>query len=138
MVVVVIGTGIAMSAPSDPLHLWMWSLAIVGATLFPVLVLSIWWKRMNAYGALAGVATGFIVSVLLILSAESGLIRLDSRIAGILGLPFSVTALMTISVMTPRPGRQGLELLRDIRVPGGEILYDREMRKLRLKKRQRT
>jgi cation/acetate symporter len=31
-----------------------------------------------------------------------------------------------------------LELVREIRVPGGEVIYDREMRLLRLKTRERT
>ena len=35
---------------------------------------------------------------------------------------------------TPAPSRNLLELVRDIRVPGGEILYDREMRHHRRKK----
>jgi cation/acetate symporter len=38
------------------------------------------------------------------------------------------------TVMTPAPGRHVLELVRDIRVPGGEIIYDRETR---LQRRQR-
>ena len=38
------------------------------------------------------------------------------------------------SLATPNPPRNLLELVRDIRVPGGEILYDREMRNLRRKK----
>lgn len=137
MAVAVFGAFITWIAPGDPFRLWMWSLSIVGATLFPVLVLSIWWKRINVFGAVAGVATGFAGSVFFILMAEAGLIGLDGRIAGIVAFPVGIAALMVVSVLTPRPGRSDLELLRDIRVPGGEILYDREMRKLRLKKRQR-
>ena len=42
-------------AESSPLRLWLWALALTGSTLFPVLVLSIWWKRINQFGALAGI-----------------------------------------------------------------------------------
>ena len=42
------------------------------------------------------------------------------------------------SLTTPAPGRSVLELVREIRVPGGEVIYDREMRLLRLKNRERT
>jgi cation/acetate symporter len=31
-----------------------------------------------------------------------------------------------------------LELVREIRIPGGEVVYDREMRLLRLKNRERS
>jgi cation/acetate symporter len=42
---------------------------------------------------------------------------------------------MAVSRMTPAPSRDILEIALDIRVPGGETLYDREMRLLRLKSR---
>ena len=38
----------------DPLELLLWSLALSGSSVFPVLVLSIWWKRTNVWGAMAG------------------------------------------------------------------------------------
>jgi cation/acetate symporter len=40
-------------------------------------------------------------------------------------------------MLRPAPGRQILELVREMRVPGGETVHDREMRLLRLKQRQR-
>ena len=129
---------VTLAAPADPLRLWMWSLSIVGATLFPLLVLSIWWKRISLAGAVVGTGVGFAVAVLAILAGEAGWFPLDGRIAGILGLPAAIAGLMGVSVLSRAPGRHELELVRDIRVPGGEILYDREMRKLRLRKRQQN
>ena len=133
-----LGSILTLVAPGDPLRLWMWSLSIVGAALFPALVLSIWWKRLTASGVIMGVSVGATVAILTILVGEAGWIGLDGRIAGIVGLPFAIGAAMGISVLSRAPGRHELELVRDIRIPGGEILYDREMRKQRLRKRQQS
>lgn len=130
------GTGVAITAPTDPLKLLLWAITLTGATAFPVLVLSIWWKRINGYGALSGMAAGFAVATLAIITAEAGWITIAGTIAAGLAIPVGTAAAMLVSVLTPAPSRHSLELVRDIRVPGGEILYDREMQRLRLKQRR--
>jgi cation/acetate symporter len=135
MAAAVFGGILAVAAPTDPLKLMLWSLALTASTAFPVLVLSIWWKRMNAFGAIAGIATGFGVTVLAIIAGEAGMIGLDGALAAALGLPAGMFAAIFVTLMTPAPGRHMLELVRDIRVPGGEILVDREMRFQRRQKR---
>jgi len=122
---------LAIAAPTDPLKLVLWAMALTGASAFPVLVLSIWWKRLNAFGAVAGMVTGFGVTVLAIVAA--GLTGTDSALAAAIGLPAGAVAAIAVALATPGPERHLLELVRDIRVPGGEILYDREMRHLRRK-----
>ena len=133
-----LGGLIALAAPTDPLKLMLWALALTGATTFPVLVLSIWWKRLNAFGAVAGIATGFGVTVLAIIAGEAGITGTDSALAAAIGLPAGAVAAMAVALATPAPSRNVLELVSDIRVPGGEILYDREMRYHRRKKAQRV
>jgi len=136
--VAVLGGAFTLLAPTDPLRLLLWCFAITGSTLFPVLVLSIWWKRMNAFGALAGLACGFAVAVLTILAGEAHIIGLDGALAGIVGLPASALGALLASLATPGPTRSMLELVREIRIPGGEVVYDREMRLMRLKNRERV
>lgn len=125
---------IALAAPTDPLKLFLWAIALTGASTFPVLVLSIWWKRLNAFGAVAGMLTGFGVTVLAIIAGEAGLTGTDGALAAAIGLPAGAVATIAVALATPGPQRALLELVRDIRVPGGEILYDREMRFQRRKK----
>ncbi len=52
-------------------------------------------------------------------------------------MPAATVTAIVVTFMTPAPSRHALELVRDIRVPGGEILYDREMRFQRRQKNQR-
>jgi cation/acetate symporter len=126
---------LAIAAPADPLRLFLWALTLSASASFPVLVLAIWWKRLNAWGAQAGMISGFGVAVFTILFSETGGVVFPSVLAGIVGLPAAIVAAMVVSRMTPAPGRGSLEIALDIRVPGGETLYDREMRLLRLKNR---
>jgi len=134
-VVAILGGSMALVAPTDALSLLLTCLALTGSTLFPVLALSIWWKRMNAFGAMAGLASGFGVAVVTMLAGSA--IGLDGALAGLLGIPASVLGTILASLATPAPTRSVLELVREMRVPGGEVIYDREMRLLRLQNRDR-
>jgi cation/acetate symporter len=126
---------LAIAVPADPLKLVLWSFGLTAATSFPALLLAIWVKRTNAWGVLAGMLTGFIVTVFMMLLGEAGAADTSSVLAGILGLPLALVAAVVVSRITPAPGRTGLEIVSEMRVPGGETLYDREVRLLRLKNR---
>jgi cation/acetate symporter len=126
---------LAIAAPTDPLQLFLWAMTLSASASFPVLFLAIWWKRANAMGALAGMITGFGVAAFVILLSETGAIGWPSALAGAIGLPLALATAVGVSLATPLPGRQVLDLAGDLRVPGGETLYDREMRLLRLKNR---
>jgi cation/acetate symporter len=133
--VALVAVWLAIAAPADPLRLFLWSLAYSGSTAFPVLLLSIWWKRATAWGAIAGLLAGLAVTTAAVLLGESGVWSLPSVLASALGLPFGVAAAIGASVLTAKPSQHSITLLQEIRVPGGETLYDRELRLQRLKTR---
>lgn len=135
MLVAAVGGAVAILAPTDPLRLMIWALALSAATVFPVLLLAIWWKRTNAYGALAGILTGFLVTAVTMLASESGWLGLDSALAGVFGLPAATAAAVLVTLVTPLAGRDALAFTSDMRVPGGETLYDREVRLQRQRQR---
>ena len=83
---------LAIAAPADPLQLFLWSLSLSAAASFPVLLLAIWVKRTNAWGALAGMITGFVVTVFMMLLSETGAIGMSSALAGAVGLPLALAA----------------------------------------------
>jgi cation/acetate symporter len=115
----------------------IWAIGLSGAIAFPVVVLSIWWKRINLAGALAGVIAGFVLAILGILAGEARWFGIPSAIASVFAVPAGFLAIIIGSRLGPAPGRATLELVRDMRVPGGETVHDREQRLLRLKRRQR-
>ena len=124
---------LAIAAPADPLKLFLWSLSFSASAAFPVLVLSVWWKRINAWGAMMGMLAGLAAAALAILLGEAGAWPLPGTLAGAIGLPVGTVAAMVASLLTPVPGRSVLDSMNEMRVPGGETLYDREVRLLRLK-----
>jgi cation/acetate symporter len=132
-----LGTALALLIPADPLALVLSAFALSGSALFPVLVLSIWWKRLTAAGAVAGVTVGFAVALLTMLGGEAARFGLPSALAGVFAIPAAFVAIFLVNGLSPRPARAVLERVKDMRVPGGEAVHDREMRLLRLKQRQR-
>jgi cation/acetate symporter len=128
LAIVTLGAWMALVVPGDPLELLMWSLALTGSTAFPVLLLSIWWKRCNGWGAMAGMLAGLGVAVIAMLGGELAGIGLPGPMAAVIGAPAALIASAVASMMTPAPSRHVLELVRDLRVPGGDTLYDREVR----------
>ncbi len=134
--VTIVGCWLAVVVPGDPLELLMWSLALTGSTAFPVLLLSIWWKRCNGWGAMAGLLVGGGVALIALLGGELAGIGLPGPMAAVAGAPAALIASAAVSLLTPAPGRHVLELVRDLRVPGGDTLYDREVR-LALAERRR-
>lgn len=137
-VVALCGAALTIIAPTDPLRLVLWALSITGASLFSPIILSIWWKPLTTAGAISGVVAGFTAAALAIFLSEVGAISTPSPIAGILGLPISLALALGVSLLRPEATRHTLEVVRDIRVPGGEIIYDREMQRLQLRKHART
>jgi cation/acetate symporter len=129
---------LTLLAPTDPVRLVLWALSLTGASLFPVMVLSIWWKRLTPQGAAAGMISGFSIAALAIFASEAGLFGTPSVIAGSAGLPAAALIAMLVSSLRPEASRHTLEVVRDIRVPGGQIIYDREMQRLQLKKHTRA
>jgi cation/acetate symporter len=75
---------------------------------------------------------------LAIFMSAAGVLGLPSPIAGVLGLPISLALALGVSRLRPLTSRQTLEVIRDIRVPGGEIIYDRQMQRLQLRKQSHT
>jgi cation/acetate symporter len=134
--VAIAGTWAAALVPADPLTLLLWAFALSGSTAFPVLVLSIWWKRINLLGALAGLTVGFAIAIIAILAGQTAWFGVHSAMAGVFAIPASFAAAIVTTYLTPAPSRHVLESVRDMRVPGGETLYDREQRLARLKQRQ--
>jgi cation/acetate symporter len=78
---------------------------------------------------------GLAVAVTGILLGEAGAWALPGALAGAVGLPAGFAAAIAASILSPKPSRSVINVLEEIRVPGGETLYDRELRLQRLKTR---
>ncbi len=127
---------IAMLVPSDPLDLMLWGLALSASAGFPVIVLSVLWKRLNAFGACAGMIAGFVTAVLAIMAGEAAWLGMPGTLAATFGVPAGFLAAAVATRLAGAPDRHVLALLRDMRLPGRETIYDREARLQRMKQQR--
>jgi cation/acetate symporter len=124
----VAGAWLARALFVDPLRWMLLAFSLLAGGFFAVVVLSIWWRRINAAGALAGLLAGFgLTAIYMILTgpqAESAMI-VDPLTAGLIGVPVAFVAAIAVSLMTSRPDELTAEIASEIRVSGGETLHAR-------------
>lgn len=134
---------VAVAPPADILTIASWSFSLAAAGLFPALVLGIFWKRCNAYGAVAGILSGFGITLaymaasilgpdlapssgdefsIAIPGITDGLLPIN---AGILGVPAGILVMVAVSIVTPAPRDHVRDLVDEIRRPGGETIMKR-------------
>ncbi len=135
--IVLAGFALALFIDIDPLRLFFWAMGLIGASLFPVIILSVWWKRLTPQGAVASIFVGLVLSSVAIITAQQGIFVIPSELAGTVGIVPAFAAGILVSNFTAVPTREVLEQIRDMRVPGGETVYDREMRLVQQRQLQR-
>ncbi|MBE3024041.1 cation acetate symporter [Janthinobacterium sp. BJB1] len=115
----------ASQKPADILSLVGVAFSLAASTLFPPLVLGVFWKRANYQGALAGMFTGFGVCLYYMLHTSTMLggnasgqwFHIAPISAGIFGVPAGLAAAVLASWLTPAPGRRSTGLVDHIRAP---------------------
>ncbi|MGV8866278.1 MAG: sodium:solute symporter family protein [Janthinobacterium svalbardensis] len=115
----------ASQKPADILSLVGVAFSLAASTLFPPLVLGVFWQRANYQGALAGMLAGFGVCLYYMLHTSAMLggtpdgqwLHIAPISAGIFGVPAGLAAAVLVSWLTPAPGRRSTGLVEHIRAP---------------------
>ena len=115
----------ASTKPADILSLVSAAFSLAGSTMFPALVLGVFWPRANRQGAVAGMVAGFGVCLYYMLhtnpilggSAAGQWFHIAPVSAGIFGVPAGMLAMAVVSLLTAPPGRDTQALLAHIRSP---------------------
>ena len=90
--------------------------AAFGAAFGPVIILSLYWKRLNYKGAVAGIIVGFVVDVLWLILFNPGYYGLnkvlfDTNLYEIIpGFIAGMIACMSTSLLTKAPSKEELDL----------------------------
>ncbi len=100
--IAIIAMVLAFDPDSSVLGLVSYAWAGFGAAFGPVLVLSLYWRRMNWAGALAGVLTGGS-AVVVWKQLEGGLFDLYEIVPGVL---FGTLAILVVSLLTAPPSAE--------------------------------
>jgi cation/acetate symporter len=98
---------------------------LAAASLFPIIFLGIFWKRMNKEGAIAAMLTGLITTFSYIYYFKFGGGSDDQWLFGVspegIGFVFMWLALAVgavVAIMTEEPPQDIQDLVEDIRIPG--------------------
>ncbi|MFC5476394.1 sodium:solute symporter family protein [Paraherbaspirillum soli] len=111
--------------PGDILSMVAAAFSMAASTLFPALVLGVFWQRANWQGAMAGIIAGFATCVVYMLHTHPALggsvsaqwFHIAPVSAGVFGVPAGLLALVAVSLLTPAPDARTLALLDHIRAP---------------------
>lgn len=130
VLVVLAGAWLAASQPGDLLGLMVAAVALSAGGLFPAVILGIWWKRTTATGALAGIAAGTLVTLVIVIERHApGFLPLgainparlgfDELTAAIIGVPVGIIATVATSLAAAPPEVTDDARIDAIRRPGG-------------------
>lgn len=125
LVVALLAAYTASFRSGDILSMVSAAFSIAASTLFPALVLGVFWKRANQHGAIAGMLTGFLVCVVYMLQSNPTLggsvanqwFHIAAVSAGVFGVPAGFLALFIVSLLTPAPDERTLKLVDQLRGP---------------------
>lgn len=125
LVVALFAAYVASLKPADILSLVGAAFSIAASTLFPALVLGIFWKRANRQGAIAGMLLGFAVCVFYMVNTHpifGGSVanqwgHIAAISAGVFGVPAGMLAIVVTSLLTPAPDEYSDDFVDFIRKP---------------------
>lgn len=101
------------------------------ATFFPVIVLGIFWKKMNKEGAIAGMVVGLVFTAVMILLMKAdklgisdapiikSVIGIDATGIGTLGMLLNFVVSFALARFFPEPPKEVQEMVETIRYPRG-------------------
>ncbi len=130
LIVALAAAYMAAQRQADILFLVSAAFSFAAAAFFPALVLGIFWRRANRWGAMAGMLGGLGVTAYYMIQNQEGLRALfgiTSPVslwlgilpvsAGVFGVPMGFALIVLVSLVTPKPGRHISELVDHVRVP---------------------
>jgi cation/acetate symporter len=135
LVVAIIAAMVAAQKPADILFLVSAAFSLAAAAFFPALVLGIFWKRANKWGATLGMMAGLGLTFYYMATTQPWLrsvFGVKSPVAdniwwgiqpisaGLWGVPLGFAVIIIVSLLTPAPGRDVQELVEHVRYPNLE------------------
>ena len=130
VVVALAAAGVAAQKPADILFLVSAAFSFAAATFFPALVLGIFWKRANKWGASLGMIAGLGTTFYYMATTQpwlrsvfgvTGPVELWWGIlpisAGLFGVPVGMAVIIIVSLLTKAPSQETQELVEHVRYP---------------------
>jgi len=132
LVVALAAAYVASLKIADILFLVSAAFSLAAASFFPALVLGVFWKRANKWGASLGMVSGLVITFYYMATTQPwmrGLFDVTAPVAdytwfgiapiaaGIFGVPLAFAVTIVVSLLTPAPSREIQELVEHVRYP---------------------
>ena len=138
LVVALAAASVAAQKPADILFLVSAAFSFAAASFFPALVLGVFWKRANKWGASLGMVAGLGITFYYMVTTQAwlrGIFGVTSPIelwfgiqpisAGVFGVPLGFAVILIVSLITPAPSRAVQELVEHVRYPNVKLAAGR-------------
>ena len=128
VVVAIIAAYVTSLKPGDILFLVGAAFSLAASAFFPPLVLGVFWKRANKWGAIVGMAAGLAICIYYMMRTypfftNMGVPKMDLWFglspvsAGMFGLPLGIITIIIVSLLTAPPSKAVQELVEHVRYP---------------------
>jgi cation/acetate symporter len=130
LVVALAAAGVAAQKPADILFLVSAAFSFAAAAFFPALVLGIFWKRANKWGASLGMIAGLGITLYYMITTQAwmrGVFGVTSPVelwfgilpisAGVFGVPLGFAVIIIVSLLTGAPRKDTQDLVEHVRYP---------------------
>ncbi|HSN41744.1 MAG TPA: sodium:solute symporter family protein [Burkholderiales bacterium] len=132
LVVALIAAYTASLKPGNILFLVGAAFSLAASSFFPALVLGVFWKRANKWGAILGMSAGLGVCFYYMTVtypflrdmfgvtkpiAEYMWFGMNPISAGVFGLPVGMLTIVVVSLLTPEPSKEVQDLVQHVRYP---------------------
>ncbi len=128
LVVAIVAAYVTSHKPGDILFLVGAAFSLAASAFFPPLVMGIFWKRANKWGAIAGMVAGLSICIYYMMRTypfftNMGVPKMDLWFglgpvsAGMFGLPVGLLTIWIVSLLTSPPPKEVQELVEHVRYP---------------------
>ena len=131
---VIIAGYFGINPPGFVAQVVAFAFGLAASSFFPIIILGIFYKRMNKEGAIAGMVTGILFTAGYIIyfkfinptanSSENWLFGISPEGIGSIGMLINATVALLVSKVTPAPPEEVQKMVEDIRIPesmGGTV-----------------
>ena len=111
--------------PGDILFLVGAAFSLAASAFFPALVLGVFWRRANKWGAICGMLAGLGTCMYYMVQTypffggvpANQWFNMSPISAGVFGVPIGILTIIVVSLLTPEPSKKVQELVDHVRFP---------------------
>ncbi len=125
LVVAFVAAYVTSLKPGDILFLVGAAFSLAASAFFPALVLGVFWRRANKWGAITGMVAGLGTCMYYMYTTypffggvpANQWFHMNPISAGVFGVPIGIITIIVVSLLTPEPSKKVQELVDHVRFP---------------------